>query len=116
PGRRRHALRPRHALVPVSATAHPARPQRIGAAQRRAIDHGAIPTMQYLCLIIEPDIAIAQRLQRELPSFGFKPYTVTSCQTALTLLRQWRFDAVLLDAQGCGECYTAVLRKLHQRC
>ena len=72
--------------------------------------------MQYLCLIIEPDIAIAQRLQRELPSFGFKPYTVTSCQTALTLLRQWRFDAVLLDAQGCGECYTAVLRKLHQRC
>ena len=72
--------------------------------------------MQYLCLIIEPDTAIAQRLQRELPTFGFKPYVVDSCQTGLALLRQWRFDAVLLDAHGCGERYTAVLRKLHQRC
>ena len=71
--------------------------------------------MQYLCLIIEPDVAIAQRLQRELPSFGFKPYVVASCQAALALLQQWHFDAVLLDADGFGERSTVTLRKLHQR-
>lgn len=71
--------------------------------------------MHYVCLIIEPDADTARRLQREFPSFGFKPYTVDSCRSAMALLQQWSFDAVLLDADGFGEHTIAALRKLHRR-
>lgn len=69
--------------------------------------------MPYLCLIIETDSAAARALQHEFPAYGFKPCTVDSCDAALGMLRQWRFDAVLLDADGFGEGYVQVLRKLH---
>ncbi len=69
--------------------------------------------MTYLCLIVEADRALARTLQREFPAFGFKPCTVDSCDAALGMLRQWRFDAVLLDADGFGDGYVHVLRKLH---
>jgi len=71
--------------------------------------------MHYLCLIIEPDAACAQRLQRELPAFGFKPYTVDTCRAALAMLPLWRFDAVLLDAAAFGAHTEAALRALHKR-
>lgn len=71
--------------------------------------------MHYTCLIIERDAEAAARMQREFPSFGFKPYTVDSCQSAMALMRQWNFDAVLLDADSFGEHYVAALRKLHRR-
>jgi DNA-binding response OmpR family regulator len=71
--------------------------------------------MPYLCLIIEAERVAATALQREFPAFGFKPCTVASCEAALGLLRQWRFDAVLLDAEGFGDAYVQVLRKLHRQ-
>ncbi|MEO8057882.1 MAG: response regulator transcription factor [Burkholderiales bacterium] len=70
--------------------------------------------MHYTCLIIERDADAASRLQREFPSFGFKPHTVDSCQSAMTLLQQWNFDAVLLDADSFGEHYIAALRRLRR--
>jgi DNA-binding response OmpR family regulator len=71
--------------------------------------------VQYLCLIIERDAEAAQRLQRELPTFGFKPYIVDSCQAALAMLRLWNFDAVVLDSAGFGAHAIEALRRLHRR-
>ena len=71
--------------------------------------------MRYLCLIIEPVATVAGRLRRELASFGFRPYAVDSCRAAMALLQQWRFDAVLLDAEGFGEHSAAAVRKLASR-
>jgi len=70
--------------------------------------------MHYTCLIIERDPEAALRLQHELPSFGFKPRTVDSCQSAMALMQQWNFDAVLLDADSFGEHYITALRRLHR--
>ena len=68
--------------------------------------------MPYLCLILERDAPFAQALHRELPPFGFKPCFVDSGEAALAMMRQWRFDAVLLDADGLGPACLQVLRKL----
>jgi DNA-binding response OmpR family regulator len=70
--------------------------------------------MQFLCLIIEPLAEASRRLERELPIFGFRPYGVASCPAAMALLRQWRFDAVLLDADSVGDYTAAALQKLHR--
>ncbi|MEO8805521.1 MAG: response regulator transcription factor [Burkholderiaceae bacterium] len=70
--------------------------------------------MHYTCLIIERDAEAAPRLLREFPLFGFKPHTVDSCQSAMALLQQWNFDAVLLNADSFGEHYIAALRRLRR--
>ena len=71
--------------------------------------------MRYLCLIVEPVATTAGRLQREFPSFGFRPYAVDSCRAALALLQQWRFDAVLLDAEAFGVHAAAAVRRVAGR-
>ena len=68
--------------------------------------------MPYLCLILERDERLAQDLHRDLPPFGFKPCLVDSGEAALTMMRQWRFDAVLLDADGLGAACMQMLRRL----
>ncbi|MBS0449137.1 MAG: response regulator transcription factor [Proteobacteria bacterium] len=70
--------------------------------------------MHFLCLIIEPVAEAARRLQRELPTYGFRPYAVDSCPAAMALLRQWRFDAVLLDADSVGDHATTALHKVRR--
>ena len=59
--------------------------------------------MPYLCLIIERDEAFAAALLRDFTPFGFKPYVVNTCEAALAMMRQWRFDAVVLDLKMDGE-------------
>lgn len=53
-----------------------------------------------LCLIVVRDPAFASTLHRELERFGFKPYSVATVAAAANLIRQWRFDAVVLDGDG----------------
>lgn len=69
--------------------------------------------MAYTCLIIERDRLLSREVEREFPGFGFRPYPVQSSATALTILRQWKFDAALVDADGFGADYVDVLRRVH---
>lgn len=71
--------------------------------------------MPYLCLIIERDRRLAGTFRRELPSFGFKTYLVDSGDAALSMLRQWCFDAVLVDSDSLGALCQQVLRKLQMQ-
>jgi len=68
--------------------------------------------MTYSCLVIERDQALADRMARELPENGFKPFISDSSESALDILRQWSFDAALVDADGFGPGYVSVLRRL----
>src|SRR5258706_2096700 len=58
--------------------------------------------MPYLSLIIERDATLADAIARDFPAFGFKPHLVDGCDAALALMRQWSFDAVVLDADAIG--------------
>ncbi len=69
--------------------------------------------MTYTCLIIERDRLLSREVAREFPGFGFRPYPVQSSATALSILRQWKFDAALVDADGFGADYVDVLRRVH---
>jgi DNA-binding response OmpR family regulator len=53
-----------------------------------------------LCLIVARDPVFASTLHREMERFGFKPYSVETIAAASNLIRQWRFDAVVLDGDG----------------
>jgi DNA-binding response OmpR family regulator len=72
----------------------------------------APPRMRYSCLVIEPDGAAASTAMRGLKAYGFKPFRAGSPDAALGLLRQWAFDAALLDADGFGAGHVDVLRRL----
>lgn len=69
--------------------------------------------MAYTCLIIERDQLLSREVAREFPGFGFRPYPVQSSATALSILRQWKFDAAIVDADGFGADYVDVLRRVH---
>ena len=65
-----------------------------------------------LCLIVARDPVLAATLHREMESFGFKPYSVATIAAAAHLLRQWRFDAVVLDGDGFLATLPTVLPRL----
>ncbi len=69
--------------------------------------------MAYTCLIIERERLLSREVEREFPGFGFRPYPVQSTATALNILRHWKFDAALVDADGFGADYVDVLRRVH---
>jgi DNA-binding response OmpR family regulator len=69
--------------------------------------------MAYTCLIIERERVLSREVEREFPGFGFRPYPVQSTATALNILRHWKFDAALVDADGFGADYVDVLRRVH---
>lgn len=71
--------------------------------------------MPYLSLIIERDPRLSEAILRDFPAFGFKPYVVDSCDEALSVMRQWSFDAVVLDADAIGSGCLPMLRKLQLR-
>lgn len=71
--------------------------------------------MHYFCLIIEPVADTARTLQRELPAFDLKPFAVDSWRAGMALLQHWRFDVMLLDADGLGDTSLETLRKLRRR-
>ena len=70
--------------------------------------------MHFLCLIIRIDPVLAGSTNRVLELYGLRPYHVDSIETALSALRQWRFDAVLLDADSVGERVSEMLTLLRE--
>ena len=70
--------------------------------------------MQHLCLIVHAGAAIARALDREFPGFGFRPYCVGSVEGGIELLRQWRFDAVLIDVDGSTDDPVATMQKMRR--
>ena len=68
--------------------------------------------MPYLCLIVGRDRAFCSALAKELPPFGFKPFFVDGGESASAMLKQWRFDAIVVDAEGLGPACRDILRSL----
>jgi len=68
--------------------------------------------MSYSCLIIERHPDPVGTAARALPAFGFRPFVARSTERALGILRQWRFDAAVVDADGFGAGHVDVLRQL----
>jgi len=68
--------------------------------------------MSYSCLIIERHPDPVGTAARALPSFGFRPFVARSAERALGILRQWQFDAAVVDADGFGAGHVDVLRQL----
>ncbi len=59
--------------------------------------------MHFLCLVIQSDPALARATNRGLEPYGLRPYHVNTIKSALRVIRQWRFDVVLLDGDGFGD-------------
>ena len=53
-----------------------------------------------LLLIITSNRVLADSLRHEIGAAGFKAYYVETLASALVVMAQWRFDAVVLYAQG----------------
>jgi len=68
--------------------------------------------MPYFCLILQRGAQSGPALASDLPRFGFKPYVADSCEQALGILRQWNFDAALVDGAGFGSDVPLLLRRL----
>jgi DNA-binding response OmpR family regulator len=68
--------------------------------------------MPYLCLIVSRDRAFAATLAQDLPPFGFKPFFVDGGESACAMLKQWRFEAIVVDAEGLGAACRSILRHL----
>jgi len=58
--------------------------------------------MHLLCLVIQAEASLAAATHRVLELYGLRLYLVETLDAAASALRQWRFDAVLLDAEGFG--------------
>jgi DNA-binding response OmpR family regulator len=68
-----------------------------------------------LCLIVAGGHEAPPALGREFDGLGFKPYTVQSLASALGLIGQWEFDAVLVDADGRADSLMQTLPELRDR-
>ena len=68
--------------------------------------------MLYLCLVVQHASAFAETTSRGLERVGLKAYNATSLSSALNALAQWRFDVVLLDADGLGDRVSQTLAEL----
>jgi len=68
-----------------------------------------------LCLVVSADAAYASALQGSLRSHGFKLYSVGDLAATRPALGQWRFDAILCDADGsAAESVNATVRWLRR--
>ena len=65
-----------------------------------------------LCLIVAADRAALPTFHRDVAGLGFKPYRVATFAAARGLLRQWQFDALLVDGDGYGEAFLPALAEL----
>jgi DNA-binding response OmpR family regulator len=65
-----------------------------------------------LLLIITSNRSIADSLRHEITAAGFKAYYVETLASALAVMAQWRFDAVVLYAQGFGTGVSEMLASL----
>ena len=68
--------------------------------------------MSYLCLTIQSDPSLATTINAGLESYGLKPYQVSTIKSAIAVMAQWRFDVVMLDADGFGDKVPDMLTEL----
>ncbi len=68
-----------------------------------------------LCLIVAADSAIAPAFGRDFDALGLKPYKVDTFVSAFGLIRQWQFDALIIDGDGYGESLLHALPELRDR-
>lgn len=71
--------------------------------------------MQRLCLIVHAAIDTPRLWEREFPQFGFRARIAKSAGAGIELLRQWRFDAVLVLADGSGSAPSATIQMFRSR-
>ena len=76
---------------------------------------GAFRIVLPLCLIVAADAAIAPAFNRDFDALGFKPYKVETFVSAFGLIRQWQFDALIVDGDGYGESLLHALPELRDR-
>ena len=65
-----------------------------------------------LLLVITADRVVAEPLRHDLAAAGFKAYYVETLASALGVVAQWQFDAVLLDAHGFDDALPDMLGRL----
>ena len=68
-----------------------------------------------LCLIVAADAGGARGFNREFDVLGFKPYGVDTFASAFGLIRQWQFDAVVIDGDGYADSLLHALPEMHER-
>ena len=110
--RRAQPVRPRSALHEHRRTHHvperlrhpvrrSARPLRLRPRHLRDAVRGGVSAHRASALPHRrPGPGLASSLHREMKRFGCKPYSVATIAAAANLMRQWRFDAVVLDGDG----------------
>jgi DNA-binding response OmpR family regulator len=65
-----------------------------------------------LVLVITADRVASEPFRHELNAAGFKAYYVETLSSALGVVSQWQFDAVLLHGQGFGAAAAHMLSRL----
>lgn len=71
--------------------------------------------MHRLCLVIQRDPSLARETVALIEPSGVRSHVVDSIGGALLLIGQWRFDAVLLDADGFGGRVADTIAQLKRR-
>jgi DNA-binding response OmpR family regulator len=67
-----------------------------------------------LLLVITFDRATSEPFRRQLGTAGFKAYYVESLSSALGVVAQWHFDAILIDATGFDAAVEPMLESLQR--
>ena len=65
-----------------------------------------------LLLVITAERDLSEPFRRELSAAGFKAYYVETLGSALAVVAQWQFDAVLLHGRGFESAATRMLQRL----
>ena len=68
-----------------------------------------------LCLIVGNDKVDPAGLHRGIDGYGFKPYAVETFSSALGMIEQWQFDAVIVDGDGHADTLFHLLPELRDR-
>jgi len=68
-----------------------------------------------LCLIVGNDKVDPGDLHRGIDGYGFKPYAVETFSSALGVIEQWQFDAVIVDGDGHADTLFHLLPELRDR-
>ena len=68
-----------------------------------------------LCLIVGNDSVDPAGLHRGIDGYGFKPYAVETFSSALGMIEQWQFDAVIVDGDGHADTLFHLLPELRDR-
>jgi two-component system OmpR family response regulator len=68
-----------------------------------------------LCLIVGNDNVDPEGLHCGINGYGLKPYAVQTLSSALGMIEQWQFDAVIVDGDGHADTLFHLLPELRDR-